>query len=153
MKKTYVLDTNVLLHDPLAIFKFEDNELILPIYVIEEIVQFKRESNERGRNARTVTRLLDSHRNNGGSLSKGVKIGEGGWLRVHVPDRRPELKTALNPSSGDHAILATALELRDAQPDTPTIFVTMDVNLRIRADALGLRSETYENQAVDAEHL
>ncbi len=54
MKKNYVLDTNVLLHDPLAIFKFEDNDLILPIYVIEEIDQFKRDSNERGRNARTV---------------------------------------------------------------------------------------------------
>src|SRR5262245_47359999 len=153
MKKNYVLDTNVLLHDPSAISKFEDNDLILPIYVIEEIDQFKREPNERGRNARTVTRLLDSHRAKGGSLSKGVKIGDGGSLRVHVPGRRPELKIALTPSSGDHAILATALELRDASPEKPTIFVTMDVNLRIRADALGLRSETYENQAVDAEHL
>ncbi|HVJ16494.1 MAG TPA: PhoH family protein [Polyangiaceae bacterium] len=153
MKKNYVLDTNVLLHDPSAISKFEDNDLILPIYVIEEIDQFKRDANERGRNARTVTRLLDAHRTRGGSLSKGVKIGDGGSLRVHVPEKRPELKIALNPASGDHAILATALELRDASPEKPTIFVTMDVNLRIRADALGLRSETYENQAVDAEHL
>jgi len=55
MKKNYVLDTNVLLHDPHAIHKFEDNDLILPIYVIEEIDQFKRDSNERGRNARAVT--------------------------------------------------------------------------------------------------
>ena len=100
MKKNYVLDTNVLLHDPLAIFKFEDNDLILPIYVIEEIDQFKRDSNERGRNARTVTRLLDEQRN-GKSLSQGVKIGDGGTLRVYVPDRRPELKTALNPASGE----------------------------------------------------
>lgn len=152
MKKNYVLDTNVLLHDPLAIFKFEDNDLILPIYVIEEIDQFKRDSNERGRNARTVTRLLDEQRN-GKSLSEGVKIGDGGTLRVYVPERRPVLKTALNPHSGDHAILATALELRDASPEKPTIFVTMDVNLRIRADALGLTTQAYENQSVDAEHL
>ena len=62
MKKNYVLDTNVLLHDPYAIFKFEDNDLILPIYVIEEIDQFKRDSNERGRNARTICRLLDAQR-------------------------------------------------------------------------------------------
>ena len=55
MKKSYVLDTNVLLHDPHAIFKFEDNDLILPIYVIEEIDQFKRDNTERGRNARTVS--------------------------------------------------------------------------------------------------
>src|SRR4030095_7035116 len=90
MKKTYVLDTNVLLHDPHAIKKFEDNDLILPIYVIEEIDQFKRESNERGRNARAVVRLLDALREAGGSLAQGVPVGEGGSLRVYVPDRRPE---------------------------------------------------------------
>jgi PhoH-like ATPase len=153
MKKNYVLDTNVLLHDPYAIFKFEDNDLILPIYVLEEIDQFKRENTERGRNARTVSRLLDAQREKGGSLSSGVKIGEGGTLRVHVPAHRPVLSIALNPNSGDHAILQTAIELRDATPDRPTIFVTMDVNLRIRSDALGLHTEAYENQAVDVDHL
>ncbi len=153
MKKNYVLDTNVLLHDPHAIFKFEDNDLILPIYVIEEVDQFKRDNAERGRNARTVSRLLDAQRARGGSLSDGVKIGDGGSLRVYVPDHRAELKIALNPGSGDHAILQTAIQLRDADPEKPTIFVTMDVNLRIRADALGLVTETYENQAVDVEHL
>ena len=153
MKKNYVLDTNVLLHDPYAIFKFEDNDLILPIYVIEEIDQFKRDSNERGRNARTISRLLDAQRDKYGTLARGVKIGEGGTLRVFVPDRRPELKIALNPASGDHAILQTAIEIRDATPDRPTIFVTMDVNLRIRADALGLVTESYENQSVDVDHL
>ena len=152
MKKNYVLDTNVLLHDPHAIGKFEDNDLILPIYVIEEIDQFKRESNERGRNARTVTRLLDEKRN-GGSLSRGVPMGDGGSLRVHVPERRPELAIALDPKSTDHAILATALEVRDSDPARPTVFVTMDVNLRIRADALGLKTEAYENQSVDADRL
>ncbi|HEX6272080.1 MAG TPA: PhoH family protein [Polyangiaceae bacterium] len=152
MKKNYVLDTNVLLHDPQAIHKFEDNDLILPIYVIEEIDQFKRESNERGRNARTVTRLLDEKRN-GGSLSSGVPTGDGGTLRVHVPERRPELRIALDPKSTDHAILATALAVRDATPERSTVFVTMDVNLRIRADALGLKSEAYENQSVDADRL
>ncbi|MBX3182425.1 MAG: PhoH family protein [Polyangiaceae bacterium] len=153
MKKTYVLDTNVLLHDPHAIFKFEDNELVLPIYVIEEIDQFKRDTSERGRNARTISRLLDSLRERGGSLANGVRVGEEGWLRVHVPARRPVLAIALHPDSGDHAILQTALELRDDQPDQPTIFITMDVNLRIRADTLGLRTEVYENQAVEPDEL
>jgi PhoH-like ATPase len=153
MKKTYVLDTNVLLHDPHAFKKFEDNDLILPIYVIEEIDQFKRESNERGRNARTVTRLLDTLREQGGSLAQGVPVGDGGTLRVFVPDKRPILEIALNPSSGDHAIISTALLLRDANPEKPTIFVTMDVNLRIQADALGLTTEAYENQSVDFERL
>jgi len=153
MRKNYVLDTNVLLHDPHAIFKFEDNDLIIPIYVLEEIDTFKRETNERGRNARTVTRLLDGLRAQGTPLSRGIKVGEDGTLRVHVPERRPELSIALNPRSSDHAILQTALDLRDANPDKPTIFVTMDVNLRIRGDALGLVTETYENQAVDIDHL
>ena len=153
MKKNYVLDTNVLLHDPYAIFKFEDNDLILPIYVLEEIDQFKRDNAERGRNARTVSRLLDGQREKYGSLSEGVKTGEGGTLRVYVPSTRPEVKIALRPSSGDHAILQCAVELRDQYPDRPTIFVTMDVNLRIRADAFGLRTEAYENQSVDVEHL
>jgi len=153
MKKNYVLDTNVLLHDPYAIFKFEDNDLILPIYVLEEIDQFKRDNAERGRNARTVSRLLDAQREKYGSLSEGVKTGEGGTLRVYVPSTRPEVKIALRPSSGDHAILQCAVELRDQYPDRPTIFVTMDVNLRIRADAFGLRTEAYENQSVDVEHL
>lgn len=153
MKKNYVIDTNVLLHDPYAIYKFEDNDLLVPIYVIEEIDQFKRESTERGRNARTVARLLDQERAQNGSLSRGVPIGEGGTLRVHVPDHRPRLDSALHPTSGDHAILQTALELRAASPDKPTIFVTMDVNLRIRADAFGLTTEAYENQSVDVESI
>ena len=154
MKKNYVLDTNVLLHDPHAIFKFEDNDLLLPIYVIEEIDQFKRDNTERGRNARTVSRLLDAQRETHGSLSAGVKIGEdGGTLRVFAPDHRPEVKIALRPSSGDHAILQCAIELRDMYPDRPTTFVTMDVNLRIRADALGLHTEAYENQSVDVDRM
>lgn len=153
MKKNYILDTNVLLHDPHAFYKFEDNDVILPIYVIEEIDQFKREPNERGRNARTVSRLLDGLREKNGSLSEGVSLGEEGTLRVHVPLKRPELAIALNPRSGDHAILQTAIDYRDAFPDKPTIFVTMDVNLRIRADALGLTTESYENQAVALDEL
>lgn len=153
MKKNYVLDTNVLLHDPQCIFKFEDNDLILPIYVIEEIDTFKRDAGERGRNARAVVRNLDSLREKGGCLSDGVPVAEGGILRVHVPSKKPILQIALNPGSGDHAILQTAIDLRDSAPDRPTIFVTMDVSLRIRADALGLTVQAYENQAVDLETL
>src|SRR5690606_23151309 len=153
MKKNYVLDTNVLLHDPNSIFKFEDNDLLIPIYVIEEIDTFKRDTAERGRNARTVVRLLDGLREQHGCLSHGVPVGDGGSLRVYVPTSRPVLSIALNPSSGDHAILQTALNLRDADPDKRTVFVTMDVSLRIRADALGLDTQAYENQTVDPDAL
>jgi PhoH-like ATPase len=152
MKKNYVLDTNVLVHDPQSIFKFEDNDLLIPIYVIEEIDTFKRDSSERGRNARTVVRHLDGLRAQGGCLANGVKVGEGGTLRVYVPERKPILSSALNPGTGDNGILQTALDIQTASTQ-PTIFVTMDVSLRIRADALGLQTEPYENQNVDLNAL
>ena len=153
MKKNYVIDTNVLLHDPNSIYKFEDNDLLIPIYVIEEIDNFKRDAAERGRNARAVVRNLDALRDQGGCLADGVPVGDGGTLRVYVPSKKSVLAIALNPNSGDHAILQAALDIRDAAPDRPTIFVTMDVSLRIRADALGLQTQAYENQAVDPDSL
>jgi PhoH-like ATPase len=148
MKKNYVLDANVLLHDPQAIFKFEDNDLIIPIYALEEIDQFKREGSERGRNARTIARLLDELRRSGASLSGGVPLERGGSLRIAIPERRPDLLVGLESNSQDLAILQTAIDVRDRDAQKPTIFVTMDTNLRIRADALGVTSETYENQRV-----
>jgi PhoH-like ATPase len=149
MKKNYVLDANVLLHDPHAIFKFEDNDLIIPIFAIEEIDQFKREGSERGRNARTIARLLDELRRDGGnSLSKGVPLEQGGSLRIAIPEHRPDALVGLESSSQDLAILQTAIDVRDRDTSKPTVFVTMDTNLRIRADALGVTAETYENQRV-----
>ena len=153
MKKNYVLDTNILLHDPSAIFKFEDNHVIIPIYVIEEVDQFKREGSERGRNARQVVRLLDDLRDAGGALSKGVPLKSGGMLRVAVPPRTPELPSAIDKSAMDNAILQTAFDVREEDGGRPTVFVTMDTNLRIRADALGMVAETYENQRADAERV
>lgn len=153
MRKNYVLDTNILLHDPRAIFRFEDNNVIIPIFCIEEVDQFKREGSERGRNARTIARLLDQLREQGGSLSNGVKLESGGTLRVAVPLRKPELPSAIDKAAMDAAILQTAFDIREAEGAAPTIFVTMDTNLRIRADALGMVSENYENTRVDNERL
>jgi PhoH-like ATPase len=153
MKKNYVLDANVLLHDPHAVFKFEDNDVIIPIFAIEEIDQFKREGSERGRNARTIARLLDELRQRG-SLSKGVGLDQGGLLRIAIPERRPaELSVGLPSHSQDAAILHIAIEQRDKDRNRPTIFVTMDTNLRIRADAIGVTTETYENQRIDTVEL
>jgi PhoH-like ATPase len=153
MKKNYVLDTNILLHDPYAIFRFDDNNVIIPIYVIEEVDQFKREGSERGRNARHVVRLLDELREQGGSLSKGVSIKSGGTLRVAVPTKQPELPSAIDKGAMDNAILQTAFDVREQDGGRPTVFVTMDTNLRIRADALGMVAETYENQRVEPQRL
>src|SRR5579859_2130110 len=153
MKKNYVLDTNVLLHDPHAIFRFEDNNVIIPIYVIEEVDQFKREGSERGRNARSIARLLDELRDRGGSLANGVALDSGGTLRVAVPSKRLELPSAVDHTAMDQAILQTAFDVRENDGGRPTIFVTMDTNLRIRADALGMVAQTYENQRVDVDQL
>ena len=153
MKKNYVLDTNVLLHDPHAIFRFEDNNVIIPIYVIEEVDQFKREGSERGRNARSIARLLDELRDRGGSLAKGVGLDSGGTLRVAVPTKRLTLPSAIDHTAMDQAILQTAFDVRENDGGRATIFVTMDTNLRIRADALGMVAETYENQRVEFDRL
>jgi PhoH-like ATPase len=153
MKKNYVLDTNVLLHDPQAIFRFEDNNVIIPIYVIEEVDQFKREGSERGRNARSIARLLDELRERGGSLSKGVPLDSGGVLRVAVPSKRLTLPSAIDHTAMDQAILQTAFDVRENDAGRVTIFVTMDTNLRIRADALGMVAQTYENQRVEFDRL
>jgi PhoH-like ATPase len=152
-RKIHVLDTNVLLHDPGAIKKFEDNEVVIPIYVIEEVDQFKKEMSERGRNARAIARFLDELREkSGGSLQKGVELEDGGRLRVSVP-KDPSRLRKLDNAAMDHAILGMALEVRDQNPDRPVIFVTMDSNLRIRADALGLRAENYEGGRIQIDEL
>lgn len=149
MKKNYVLDANVLLHDPNAIFKFEDNHVVIPIYALEEVDHFKRESTERGRSARSIARILDELRSQNGTLSKPVPLPGGGSLLIALPTKRHELlPVGLESTSLDHAILQTAIDLRDEDLSTRTVFVTMDTNLRVRADALGVVSETYENPRV-----
>ena len=156
VKKNYVLDTNVLIHDPKAIFKFEDNDLVIPIYVIEEIDQFKREGTERGRNCRQFARTLDELReqSGGGHLSEGVPLGEGmGTLRIAVPSTRGDLPVALDHGAQDHAILKVALDVRDRDRTRQTIFVTMDTNLRIRADALGLTAEDFDSERTEISEL
>jgi PhoH-like ATPase len=154
MKKIFVLDTNVLLHDPRALFAFEDNEVVIPIYVIEEIDNFKKDLSELGRNARQIARNLDELRLEG-ALSKGVTTSSGGSVRVAITTRQlpPEYFTG---SKTDNQILATALQFHeDAQKtgDRSTIFVTKDVNLRIRADALGLTVEDYDSERTDISEL
>ncbi len=153
MKKNYVLDTNVLLHDPNAIFRFEDNNVIIPIFSIEELDHFKREGSERGRNARATARLLDELRERGGALSQGVALDSGGTLRVAVPNKAMKLPSAIDHSTMDQAILQLAFEVRETDAGRPTVFVTMDTNMRIRADALGMVAQTYENQRIETDRL
>ena len=91
--KHFVLDTNILLHDPRAITQFADNEVVIPIFVIEEIDNFKKEASELGRNAREVARLLDGLRAEGARLSDGAPLPNGGRLRVASAARRAASRT------------------------------------------------------------
>src|SRR5690349_17164001 len=123
--KNYVLDTNVLLHDARAIYSFADNNVIIPIYVIEEIDTFKKDQSELGRNARQVARLLDEHRHDGG-LSKPQKLDSGsGTIRVAL-SKNPPKNLAADSRSMDQRILEIAIEVRDEDLKTPTVLVTKD---------------------------
>lgn len=153
MKKAFVLDTNVLLHDPNAIFRFEDNDVVLPITIIEELDRFKKQPQETGRNARQVSRTLDDLRAQG-HLTKGIELSNGGILRVALCDRitLKELPPELEGDQADNAILAVALELKN-QCNCPVVLVSKDTNLRIKADVLGLLAEDYSTDKVDFEGL
>ena len=149
--KNYILDTNVLLHDPNSLLNFADNHVVIPIEVIEEIDRFKRESSELGQNARQVSRMLDGFRGEG-HLSEGVKLPNGGKLKIAFQKNGNGHANGdshiVNGNSVDNRILLLAASIQKAQPKNPAILVSKDINLRIKADALGLQAEDYENDRV-----
>ena len=126
MSKRFLLDTNVLLHDPKALLAFEDNAVLLPIYVIEEIDHFKRQLTGLGENARWISRFLDGLRREG-RLSEGVPLETGGSLRVVFDPDDPQQPIAHGNGTVDNEILKIARHLRDEDPDVPLILVTKDV--------------------------
>jgi len=150
-RKNFVLDTNVLLHDPRSIYSFEDNTVIIPIYVIEELDSFKKDMSELGRNARQVARYLDAHRAEG-TLAEGVPLPNGGILRVSFVEHDLP-KSMADGGLMDNRILAVAIETRLQDQSCPTVFITKDTNLRIRADALGLLAEDFEPEHVEITEL
>ncbi|MGK7905825.1 MAG: PhoH family protein [Synechococcus sp.] len=153
MKKAYVLDTNVLLHDPLSLHQFQENDIVLPITIVEELDRFKKQASNIGRNARLVSRILDEMRAKG-HLIEGIDLGRGGQLRVALsnPDILKSLPPELEGDKDDNAILAVALDLK-AACQCPVVLVSKDTNLRIKADALGLDAEDYETDKVDVDEL
>jgi PhoH-like ATPase len=150
-RKNFVLDTNVLLHDPRSIYSFDDNNVVIPIYVIEELDQFKKDMSELGRNARMVARYLDAHRSEG-TLAEGVPLPNGGILRVSFVEHELP-KSMADGSLMDNRILAVAIETKERDANTATVFITKDTNLRIRADALGLLAQDFEPERVEISDL
>ncbi len=150
-RKNYVLDTNVLLHNPGSLFAFGDNNVIVPIYVIDEIDTFKKDLSDLGRNARQVARELDELRKKG-CLSQPVEVDNGGTVSVALGHRSP-LNSPGDSRKMDNLILELALEVQNRDRSVVTVLVTKDVNMRVRGDALGLTTTDYDEQNVSIEEL
>ncbi|HLE11323.1 MAG: phosphate starvation-inducible protein PhoH [Bdellovibrionales bacterium RIFOXYD12_FULL_39_22] len=149
-KKIFVLDTNVLLFDPLSIFKFKKNIVIIPFVCVEELDRFKKDQNENGRNARNFSRIVDDLRKQG-SLSKGVPLESGGILIIEVDQNIKSPIKALDLSINDNMILATALHHK--QKDKHVVLVSKDINLRLKADVLGLIAEDFGKRDATIDEL
>ncbi len=148
--KHFVLDTNVLLHNPNALFMFADNEVVIPFDVIEELDKFKTANDDLGRNARTVIRHLDQLRE-AGDLSAGVKVEQtGGRVRV-VLDEDQKLCPGLTANTPDNRIICCAYNLHRA--GKRVVFISKDINARIKSDTMGLTTQDFEAQKVDFERL
>lgn len=141
--KTFVIDTNVLLHDPEAIAKFEDNEVIIPLTVLEELDKMKRLPSELGRNARAVFRFLDSLNTIGeGDLHKGVKLKNGPIIRIEL-ECKTEGLSAFSLAINDNKIILTAYGLKTK--GKRVVFVSKDFAARVKAEAIGIEAEDYKN--------
>lgn len=153
MEKIYVLDTNVVLHDPQAIFSFEDNQVIIPMIVLEEVDQQKKRQDSVGRNARVFSRYLDELREDN-KLSEGAELKNGGLLKaeITVPELT-RLPSLFDETKADNFILETALKVEE-KTDKPVILVSKDINMRIKASIInGIEAENYETDAVDIKEL
>lgn len=165
--RRFVLDTNVLLHDPLALYVFQEHEVVIPFAVIEELDTFKRDAGDRGRSAREAIRQLDRLRTMGRlvegvpwvqardaedqpRVAMGAGTGPTGTVRIDVGDHvRPLVLGADKP---DNRIIAVAWAMQQRGVGN-VVFVSKDLNARIKADALGIAAEDFENKKVDAERL
>ncbi len=148
-KKIFLLDTNVLIHNPGAIFGFEGAEVAIPSIVLEELERFKREGTDKGRNTREVIRTLDALRARG-SLSEGVKLDNGSILKiVFMPQNPPPFPFKF--AIADNDILMTALSLKHEGYEV--IFISKDLNARVKADAVGVQAEDYFKEYVTEEEF
>lgn len=154
-KKTYILDTNVILHDSTCINQFQENDIVIPLTAIEELDQFKRGSQVINLNAREFARTLDSL--TGDSIfDGGVSLGKGkGKVKIHITKGlNKEIKEIFKEDNADHRILSTALEVKNSlenkrsKSGISAVLVTKDVNLRMKAKAIGLYAEDYRTDRV-----
>jgi len=142
MKKKYILDTNVFLTNAKSIFEFKNNDIIIPLKVIDEIDKHKKRQDGVGLNARSIIRILDSLRAKG-NLHKGVRLGKGkGILSVRGYDVE-DLPRGCDIQSADNEIITTAITEHKKDPKRKVVVVTRDINMRVKCDSLGIPTEDY----------
>ena len=155
-KRIYVLDTNVLMHDPTALFKFEEHDVFLPMQVIEELDNAKKGTSEASRNARQVSRFINELIETHGSdkIASGLTLSQPKGLQLRAADSIGKLRFQTESFDAgkrfgavipDNHILGAILALREAEPEVPVVFVSKDINLRIKGAIAGIPSEDYEN--------
>lgn len=148
--KIFVLDTNVLLHDSNSIYKFQDNLVVIPMCVLEELDRFKKGQDETARNSRQFSRNMDKLRKQG-CLKEGVSLKNQGFLKVKTEDGISNIEGMANIP--DNKILATALKEKEENPRKKVVVVSKDINLRVKADILGITAEDYENDKINFEEM
>ena len=156
LPKIFVLDTNIILHDSRSIYNFQENDLVIPIAVIEELDKFKKSTDVLGYNAREFMRKIDIlsadknfFKGEGFSLGKGL-----GTLRVEINHPFPlELQGSFKDDIQDHRILAVAIWVKNQNPQRFVALVTKDVNLRMKARALGMVAQDYLTDRIEEKHI
>lgn len=155
-KRVYVLDTNVLMHDPAALFKFDEHQVLLPMQVIEELDNAKKGSSEVSRNARQASRFLDELTKNADAsqIYRGIALVHPQGLRIHAQEKigtllfqtkLPETHSGFTQAAPDNHILAAVADIAQQSPDCQVILVSKDINLRIKAAISGLVAQDYES--------
>ncbi|MBR4679135.1 MAG: PhoH family protein [Bacteroidales bacterium] len=155
-KKTFVLDTNVILHDFRSIYNFEENDLVVPIVVLEELDKFKKGNDTINLNAREFMRTLDSLTENYTDMNKGIPLGEGRG-QLFITSGKPfskDMQLSFSEPIPDHKILAVAVWEKATYPEKNVILVSQDINLRMKSRALGIEAQDYKTGKVEnAERL
>lgn len=148
-RKIYILDTNVFIHDPNALQRFDEHDVVLPIVVLEEMDNVKKGLDELARNVREVSRQLDELSADCSDLKKGCELPGGGRLFFELGHHAMELlPEALANSRADNRIIAVTMSIQQEHKDRQVVLVSKDINLRIKARALGLKTEDYSSDRV-----
>ena len=155
MKKIFILDTNIILHDHQAIHHFQDNDLVIPIAVIEELDKFKKGNDALSYNARAFMREMNKLSDKREFGAEGIPLGKKQGNLLVMPNHpfSPELRDLFRDDTQDHRILSTAMWVRDQHPDRFVALVTKDINLRLKAKAAGMPAQDYLRDRVEDDTL